>query len=144
MRLTIRSEDDAWALLNRALSGEVFDEHTDLKFDGWPVFEMNVQGREWDSSVPTRVMSPLLEVQRDLNRAFAEVRYGSPNLLKLKDEERDQLELVVKVEKGSSDFKAELAKQFTEMARIAIERMDGTQAVITILELTRFRGRIGI
>ena len=136
MLLTIKSEDDAWALLNRAIDGEVFDEHTELHFDGWPVFEMTVRGREWHSSVPTRVMTPLLEVQRDLNRAFAEVRYGSPNLQKLKDEERDQLELVVKVKEGSSDFTAELAKQFTEMASIAFGRMDGSQAMITVLGLS--------
>jgi len=133
MLLTIRSEEDAWALLERVLTGEEFDEHTELEFDGWPVFAMKVRGRDWDSSVPTRVMAPLLEVQRDLNRAFAELRYGSPNLLKLKEDEREQLELVVKVKEGSSDFEAELATKFTEMAKMAIERMNGTESLIAVL-----------
>lgn len=135
VRLTIKSEEEAWALLERAYAGEVFDEHTELAFEGWPTFEMKVQGRDWDSSVPTRIMSPLLEVQKDLSRAYAEVRYGSSSLHKLKEDEREQLEIVVKVEKGSSDFKADLAKQFTEIALRALERMDGTQAVILVLGL---------
>jgi hypothetical protein len=133
--LVIKTEAQAWALAQRVQAGESFDEVKELIFDGWPKFELSVKGRDWDSSVPTRVMSPLLDMQKDINRAYAEVRYGDPNLHRLKEDEREDLELVVKVEKGSSIFSASFWNQFTEMAKIAFERMDGTQAVYTVTML---------
>lgn len=94
---------------------------------------MDIKGRDWHSTVPTRVMGPLLEVQKDINRAYAQIKYSEFNLRKLKDEERDELEVVVKVEEGSSIFDAELWQQFSRMAEAAIGRMNGNQVVITVL-----------
>lgn len=133
MKLVIASEEDAWAALERATQGDGFDERIELEFRNWPIFQMDVKGRDWDSTVPTRIMSPLLDVQKDINRAYASIKYGDFNLRKLKDEERDELEVVVKVRKGSSIFDADLWKQFSSMAEAAVGRMNGDQIVITVL-----------
>jgi hypothetical protein len=133
VRIIIRSADDAWELLQQALSGQDLPENLTLIFDGWPTFELNVRGKDWHSTVPTRVMGPLLEVQRDLHRAYANIRYGAPNLRKLSDEERDLLELVVKVEEGSSDYQAPMWEQFTELAKKAVEKMNSRDVVIAVL-----------
>jgi type II secretory pathway pseudopilin PulG len=133
MKVIIASEEDAWAALERATRGDGFPQGVELEFKNWPVFQMDVKGRDWNSTVPTRVMSPLLDVQKDINRAYANIKYSDFNLRKLKDEERDELEVVVKVEKGSSIFNAELWKQFSHMAEAAIGRMNGGQIVITVL-----------
>lgn len=133
MKLLITSEEDAWQALERATQGDGFPEGVDLEFKNWPIFQMDFKGRDWDSTVPTRVMSPLLEIQKDINRAYTSIKYGDSNLRKLKDEERDELEVVVKVEKGSSIFDADLWKQFSSMAEVAIGRMNGDQIVITVL-----------
>lgn len=133
MKLVITSEDEAWAVLKRATSGEGFPDDVEIEFKNWPVFKMDIKGRDWNSSVPTRVMAPLIEVQKDINRAFASVKYNEFNLRRLKDEERDELEIVVKVQKGSSIFDAELWKQFSHIAEAAIGRMDGNQIVISVL-----------
>lgn len=134
MELVIRSEAEAWAALERATHGDFID-GVQLKFDGWPVFKMDVKGRDWNSTVPTRIMSPLLDIQKDINRAYTTVRYGEANLRKLRDEDRDELEVVVKVREGSSLFDAELWKQFSTIAEAAVGRMDGNQVVITVLGL---------
>ncbi len=133
MDLVIRSEEDAWLALERATSGDGFQDDVHLVCDGWPVFKMDVKGKDWSSTVPTRIMSPFLDVQRDINRAYASVRYGTPNLRKLKDEERDDIEVVVKVGEGSSLFDAELWKQLNTIAEAAVLRMNGNQVVITVL-----------
>jgi hypothetical protein len=135
MRIQIKNESDAWELLERATSGELFPDDVQLDFVGWPVFQMGVQGKDWDCTVPTRVMSPLLDVQKDINRAYANVRYGATNLRKLQDEERDDLEVVIKVKKGSSLFDAELWKQLSFIAQAAVGRMSGTEIVVTVLGL---------
>jgi hypothetical protein len=132
--ITITNEQQAWELLERAIS-QGMDGAVDLRFEGWPVFRMNAKGRDWNSTVPTRVMTPLLDVQKDINRSYASIRYGEGNLRKLKDEERDELEVVVKVSQGSSLFDAELWKHFSTIAQAAVGRMDGTQVVITVLGL---------
>lgn len=133
MKVVIASEADAWGALKRATSDNGFPDGVELVFQNWPTFHLDIKGRDWDSTVPTRVMSPLLDVQKDINRAFTSIRYNDFNLRKLKDEDRDELEIVVKVEKGSSVFDAELWKQFSHMAEAAIGRMNGDQIVISVL-----------
>lgn len=131
--VVIRSEEDAWGALERAVRGEGFPGDVQLRFEGWPIFELDVKGRDWDSSVPTRIMPSLLDVQKDINRAYASIRYDEFNLRRLKEDERDDLEVVIKVEKGSSIFSAELWQQLSRMAEAAVGRMDGNQIVITVL-----------
>jgi len=143
-RIVISSADEAWALLKAALEGEALPERLSLVFDGWPRFQMKVSGRDWHGTVPTRIMAPLLDVQRDLYRAYANVCYGEPNLRRLRDEDRELLELVVKVDEGSSDYEAPLHEQLTELARKAIEKMDSRSLVITILGIAVVIGGVEI
>lgn len=131
--LIIRNEEEAWQALEKAISGDVFPNGMRLRFEGWPSFELNIKGKDWHSTVPTRVMPALLDVQRDLNRAYASIQYDEPNLRRLREEERDDLEIVVEVKKGSSDYNADLWEQFTRLAEAAVTRMNGTEAVIAVI-----------
>lgn len=135
MKLVIESEADAWQALEKAVTEGGFPEDLRIEFKGWPQLKLDFSGKDWDSTVPSRVMSPLLDVQKDINRAFTSVRYNNQNLRKLKDEDRDDLEIVVKVEKGSSLFNADLWKQFSHIADAAFGRMNGDQVVITVIGL---------
>jgi hypothetical protein len=135
MRLVIKSEADAWRALKHATTGEGYPKNLNVVFEDWPSFKLDFKGRDWESTVPTRVMAPLLDVQRDVNRAYASVRYNEFNLRRLTNEERDELELVVKVKKGSSIFDAELWKQYNEIAKAAMDHMDGNQIVVTVIGL---------
>lgn len=131
--LIIRNEDDAWAALEAAISGgEHFDVRS-LQFDGWPTWTLDAKGRDWYSTVPTRIMPPLLDVQKDVNRAYANMQYGDSNLRRLREEDRDALEVVVKVDKGSSIFTADLSEQLEKIFQAAVGRMNGTEAIIAVL-----------
>ncbi len=132
--LVIRSEEDAWHWLERATRGDLPDD-IQLRFDGWPTMFLDVSGRDWHSTVPTRIMPSLLDLQRDLNRAYASVRYQEANLRRLRDEEKDDLEVVVKVGPGSSKFSADLWGQLGKIAEAAVGRMSGTEITITVLGL---------
>lgn len=130
--LIIRNEADAWAMLELAVAGQLQDASR-LRFEGWPVWSLDAKGYDWHSTVPTRIMPPLLDVQKDINRAFVEVRYGDANLRRLRDDDRDDLEVVVKVEEGSSLFRADLTDQITKIMEAAVGRMNGTEALIAVL-----------
>lgn len=133
--LAIESLDDAWSWFEAATKGLPIPELSALTFENWPVLAFKIDGRDWHSSVPTRIMGPLLDYHRDLQRAYANIRYGTPAAQRLKDEERDQLELVVGVAEGSSEFLADLAKQFGSFAGEAIKKMSAQQVVIVVLGL---------
>lgn len=143
-RITIRSADDAWNLFERAMNGGKLPDNLELVFDGWPQFDMKVNGKDWYGTVPTRVMVPLLDVQKDLHRVYASVCYGTSNLRKLRDDERDLLEIVVKVDKGSSDYKAPLWQQLNELAKKAVEKMDSRDVVITVLGIAVVVGGVEV
>lgn len=129
----VRTEEDAWRLLQQAVDGGGFPESIRLRFDGWPSFRLDVKGRDWNSTVPTRVMPSLLDVQKDINRVYASIQYSEPNLRRLREDEKDDLEIVVKVKKGSSIFNADLWHQFTKMAEAAVGRMNGSEIVLTVV-----------
>lgn len=134
--LYIRSEDDAWRVLRHAMEqGGDIPDNIDIVFQGWPTYDLNIKGKDWHSTVPTRVMGPLLEVQKDLHRAYTSVRYGSSNLRKMTEEDREKLELVIGVKKGSSEFDAELWNQLSEIGKAAAGKMTGTEIVITVVAL---------
>lgn len=143
-RIVVSSADEAWALLRAVLDGKALPERVSLVFDGWPRFQMKVSGRDWHGTVPTRIMAPLLDVQRDLYRAYANVCYGDSNLRRLRDEDRELLELVLKVDEGSSEYEAPLYEQLTELARKAIDKMDARSLVITILGIAVVVGGVEI
>lgn len=143
-RIVIRSSEDAWALLEYVQKGGELPERVSLIFDGWPSFQIKVNGKDWFGTVPTRVMAPLLEVQRDLHRVYANICYGEPNLRKIRDEDRDLLELVVKVNEGSSEYDAPLWKQLNELANKAIDKMSSKEVVVTILGIAVIWGAVEV
>jgi len=142
--IVIRSADDAWRLLEEIEAGREFSPGLELRFDGWPVFEMRVQGKDWDSTVPTRVMTPLLEIQKDLYRTLMQIRHGHASLRRLTDEDRELLELVVRVGKGSSDYKAPLYDSLTELAKQAINKMESKDLARTLMCVALVYGAVEI
>lgn len=119
-------------------------EHVDLIFDGWPSFQMKITGRDWHGTVPTRVMGPLLEVQKDLYRAYASVCYGTDNLRHLGAEDRDKLELIVRVREGSSDYEAPIDEKLTELAKTAIGKMTSRDLALTIAGIALVMGGVEV
>lgn len=129
--LVIKNEDSAWEYIKQALEGSYNNEVVELSFDNWPVFKLNVKGDRYDSTLPTSLMKSLIELQGHLNRVYAEVVYGK-SAKSLTTEERSALEIVYKVEKGSSQVFADLSGFFSEMGKSAMEKMTGKQVVSVV------------
>lgn len=136
MDIIIKSEEDAWKWLKEAASEKPeLDEVLNIKFEGWPVLGLHYSGRDFDSSVPTRIMPPLLEAQKEIHRLYCQLRYGDQNLRKLKYDDRQKLELNIKVKKGSSKYDTNLSEILTEAAKAAVTNMDSAHILYSIIAI---------
>lgn len=133
--ITITSEEQAIALLESALRGEISEDETVvIKFDGWPTFNLEVEGERYHSTVTTPLIKGLLEYQQALNRLFADTVYAR-GARALTEEDRANLELTFRVDEGCSDIEATLQETMNRLGEKMIEKMTGGQLVITVLGL---------
>lgn len=133
--IVIRSEEDAVRVLEAALAGEINDDDSYLiKFDGWPVLDVDIKGSRYHSTVTTPLMKSLLEYQQVINRLYADSVYsrGSKSLT---EEDRSSLELTYKVSEGSSGVQAYLEESFNKLGEKMIDKMTGKELIITVLGL---------
>ena len=130
--LAISSEEQAWSYLETALEGKYDSNVVELVFDDWPTFKINVKGDRYDSTLTSSLMRSLVELQTHLNRVYADVVHGK-SAKHLTLEEREALEIIFKVESGSSNVVADLSGFFTALGNKAMEKMTGTQVVSVVL-----------
>lgn len=130
--LQVMNEDQAFEFIAK-LEDNYFDNKVvEISFDNWPVFEIRVAGDKYNSTLTSGMMKALIEFQSLLNRIYAEVVYqDSPKVLTRS--EREALQIVYKIEKGSSNILIDASQFFTEMAKGAMEKMTGRQAATIIL-----------
>jgi hypothetical protein len=132
-KITIRNEEDAIALLKKLVEGYEMEEVTSLEFESWPKFVIRIKGVDFDGTIPTRIMPTLLDLQREVHRVYCLSTYGDENLRRLTKKDREQLELVVKVDKGSSLFETLLKDPILKTLQDAASRMTPEQLTVTII-----------
>lgn len=76
-------------------------------------------------------MKGFIEFQNAINRSYALEKTGVPDPRKLSKEEKDALEIKVKVEKGSSIFQINLPDQLVNLGGKVIDKMDPTTLAIS-------------
>jgi hypothetical protein len=103
----IGSEQQAVDLLEKIQNGLNID-NANIKFDNWPKVEIVLRGEYFNGSIPTRIMPPILALQKQINQVYAKVKYGIDSSKRLTKEDRQQSELIVTIEKGSSIFEIDL------------------------------------
>ncbi|AKH37352.1 MULTISPECIES: hypothetical protein [Nitrosomonas] len=128
--IIISSESEGWELLEKALANEIGSAAT-ITFQDWPVFNLTIEGRDFHGTIPTRIMPSIMDLQKEIHRLYCKAKYRTEDIRKLTQDEKDQLELVVSVKPGSSNFFTELFNALNEV--IKNSNMDGTQALILVL-----------
>ncbi len=131
--LVIANEDQAIDALKRLLNGEKFENGIDLSFDNWPIFNIRIKGDDFDGTIPTRIMPTILELQSEVNRLYCVTRYGDANLRRLTKEDKEKLELVIKVDKGSSIYETILKDPLYKAFQDALSRMSPELLAITVI-----------
>lgn len=134
--VTIRSSGDALRHL-RAARGRTreINQPVDIRFEGWPVFSVNVKGRRYKSTLPTSLLRALVEYQDAVNKVHAVTVYESSSSRALTARDRQQLELVFKIEEGSTDGKADLAGWLNTLAQGLTDKLSSRDLMITTLAI---------
>jgi hypothetical protein len=131
--LVIKTDDDAWQALTKALANEI-GETVNVVFEGWPIFKITLEGEDFNATMPTRIMPPILELQKEIHRIYCRAKYNDETTRKLTDDDRRALELVVEVRAGSSEYITKIGKVLNEI--IKNSNMTGSQVVILLVAIS--------
>lgn len=130
--LDILTESDAWLLLEKTLADDIpIDaEVFRLRIGSWPVLHLKLDGENFQSSISTKMMVAFLELQKNIYRAYAKMKYDIANGRLLTNEDKAALELMIQVSQGSSEFWAYLEDLGKKLVEGAIIKMEGRHYVI--------------
>ena len=136
--IIISSEDDAFKYLEKCLNGERIDGN--IIFQNWPVLTFRLVGDKFDQSLTPSVMKCFVDIQNQINKAYALSKYGTPDTKKLTKEERDNIEIQVRVDKGSSLVEI----IFDKFIELGFNNMTGQEAMITVLGAALIWGSVSV
>lgn len=131
--IKIRNEDDAFRAIQEFLNGAQFKGGIEL--EGWPKLKVRLVGDKFESSITPSVMKSFIELQNVVYKSYAIAQYDTEDTRRLSKEERDELEIEVKVEEGSSIFEVDFQEVLIKFAEKAGETMPPEMMVVTILGL---------
>lgn len=138
--LKISNEAEAWALLERTLKEGLEDAPFELVFENWPSLEFKLQGAKFDSSLTVPVMQGFIDLQQKLNRAYVQMKYDKPTARNITATEKEELQIVVHVDKGSSLLSIDLNPAIETFIKGAANNMTGGDIVTTILGVALIYG----
>jgi len=127
----VGTEDEAYSFIERYLAGKSLPES--ISFSGWPSLTFRLTGEKFDRSLTPSVMKGFIELQDQLNKSYALARYGVPDARKLSKEEREALEIEVKVGKGSSIVEVNMDGFLTKLLHELVGKMGPQEIMITAL-----------
>lgn len=134
--LEIADEDSAWELITLATQNTDFEEIKEIKeikFNKWPFVNIDIKGKQYNSSLTAANMRGLVELQNTVYRSYALVHYNSADPRKLTNEEKKELELVFNVSKGSSGITGSLDKALQSLADGMVNVMEPHHYIIIVL-----------
>lgn len=128
----LRTEDDAWELLKEACSAKELSAF-DIKFDNWPILDIKLTGDQFNATLSTKMMEAFIDLQKNINRTYAKLYYNYPTSRGLTNEDKEQIEILVQVSQGSSEFRINLQKIAEKFVQGVAGKMTGRQATIIII-----------
>lgn len=131
--LTLTDERQAFELLKKALRDELKDDNIVLKFEGWPVLEIELEGPGYKSTITAEMAEALVAIQAALNRSYALIAKGQSSARHLTDAEKQSIQFKAKVEDGCSLVKIDLGEFAAKLAEATVGKMTGTEVVIAVI-----------
>lgn len=127
--LTIKSEKDAFDLIQRALKDEI-GEGYEIVFDGWPKLTIILEGEGYAGTITPSLMESLVDFQQGLNRAYAKVVHNQDSARNLKDFEKQEIEFKAKVENNCTKIDIDLTEILKKTIDILGSKMEPKHVVI--------------
>lgn len=98
-----------------------------------PLFQLKLSGCEYKQTVPYNLSTTLVELQKIIYRSYALVAYGSPNIGRLTDSDKQQLDMPFRIDEGSSKITYDLTTLLIGVISGISDKMTSTEIFIIIL-----------
>lgn len=126
MAIAISSPGEFAELLERVFLEKEDISLEQLRFQGMKGFSVKVEGHRYNSTVTPGLMRGLLELQDEIMRTVCELRFGVRDLRKLPEGEKQELELLFQISKGSSEAdQVDPDSWFERVKGLLLEAMEG-------------------
>lgn len=127
----INDLDDAVILLKQALNDQL--DHYDLRIADLEKFSMHLTGDKFHQTITPSLMKGFIDLQNAIYRSYAQIKYNEPSILKLSKQEKDELELEVRVIDGSSGFEVDVQALFEKLIKLLVGKMTSKHIFILVL-----------
>ncbi|MBF0402074.1 MAG: hypothetical protein HQL90_15085 [Magnetococcales bacterium] len=114
----LTSEEEAWQLFEEVMTGKPLPPGMQLEFNGWPTITVRFSGPSWHETVPARMLQPVFELQREIYQAYAVIKHGDKSF-RLSKDEKDRLEILLRIRPGSSILDTLTSDAFNQLAQLA-------------------------
>ncbi|MGJ7190842.1 hypothetical protein ABMZ81_03790 [Morganella morganii] len=139
--IALQSEEEVFKYLELYSEGEAIP--TNIKLDGWPNLTFRLTGSKFQGSITPSVMKGFVEMQQQVNRSYAALRYGDPDK-RLSKEERESIEIVIIVAAGSSIINIDFDGFLEYIGRELIDKMTPQEIIITVLGTAAIWGGVSV
>ncbi|EOI3471953.1 hypothetical protein ACN5LI_001106 [Cronobacter turicensis] len=137
--IKITNAEDFWRLLDDYAADNNADfSKLNIKFDGWPILFIKVKGTKFHSSLTSSMISGMASMNEAFQRAYAMAKYGSPKLNLLTNEDKQALDVIFKIEEGSTESCTDwscTANNAITFLQKTMENMSGIEKMAILLAL---------
>lgn len=94
---------------------------------------MHLVGNKFHQTITPSVMKGFIDLQNAIYRSYAQIKYDDPSILRLSKQEKDELELEVKVIDGSSGFGFDPQELFEKLITLLADKLTSKHVFILVL-----------
>lgn len=111
----ITNDEDALKLLEKALYRNI--DNISIEATDWPKLSIKYHGGDFDGTVTAAVARTIIELQNTVNSIYCLCVYGDTSTRKLKNEEREALQIRVQVKEGCTEL------DLVEISKLLLEQI---------------------
>ena len=131
--LRVDSKETAISVIQAAMQDVFLGENVKLDFDHWPILHLKYTGPKFAGTITPDIAQAIVDLQEVLNRSYTLAINHTSSLRSLSDEDRRALQVVAKVDEGSSIVEVNLGNWAEKLSTDLVGKMTGTEIVITVL-----------
>lgn len=131
----IDSEESAWDFLRKSLDEAFTGTDIQVVFDNWPAINIHIEKNGQNSSLSTKNMEGLIELQRTINRSFSILAYDTPNTTSLTISDKQSLEIFFTISDGSTEIWAALERAIDRISEKVSDKMEPKHVIAVVVSV---------
>lgn len=134
--INLRTEEEAWSLLERLISGDlILDAVPKITIGEWGKIDVHIPTERYNAAITPYMMRGWVDLQRSIYRAYSLAKGGEGAANTLSEQEKDNLELIVEVRKGSSDQTVDIQAIIEVFIANMVGKMEPVHVLIAVVAL---------